>query len=441
MLHRRVRRRHVRRCTSADLPPRRSDVHDARVVLQRPVRAGDGASGRHQVHRRVQGQRTSVHARPGLLLARLLRRRVRRQALPAAERIVHDGGRVLLRRVHQRHLRDRRVELDVPADRRTMHVGPPAGMLPRDGGERSLRQRESRARRSAAVHPPAHDVPRAHRRVRGRRAVLQQAVRPRDEDLQAVVHRRRRSLRRQVQRRLRVGGVQRLLRRLLQQRRLFVDAAPGHGAHGQAGRRAVRDLGRMPNRPLPRGLLRVGGPMRTTGCGLAVAFVGVVFACGGSSQTDLEGTSPSPTPTPSASTGTQCDADASAACRSKKCDAKLGCVDCFADADCPAAQAKCEPTTKRCVGCLVDANCPASAPRCIENACRVASTTCATDGQCAGTKPHCDVTGGACVECLAQEHCAAAKPVCDGNRCVECGRDEDCPSSLPKCRSKTCTRQ
>ena len=141
---------------------RRHDVSGAgrelqgeRCMLQWSLRAGDRSSGRHEVHRRVQSRRRRLHERAGLLRPRLLRRKVHiDEALHREWRRLQSQCGVLLEPMPRRKVRHRSGELDLPSDRRRLHLGQPARLLLRDERQRPLRQGDE------ALYPSAERLPR-----------------------------------------------------------------------------------------------------------------------------------------------------------------------------------------------------------------------------------------------------------------------------------------
>jgi hypothetical protein len=93
------------------------DLHLERCLLQWSLRAGDRPSRRAELHRCLPRGRRRVHARAGLLRARLLRRQVHLgEALHGDGRSVQGKRGVLLEPLHERQVRDRSGELDLPSD-------------------------------------------------------------------------------------------------------------------------------------------------------------------------------------------------------------------------------------------------------------------------------------------------------------------------------------
>src|SRR5262245_26659218 len=87
------------------------------------------------------------------------------------------------------------------------------------------------------------------------------------------------------------------------------------------------------------------------GLSISAIVVGIVAACGGSNGTTVETTGGG---------GALCGPNGTNACGARKCDANLGCVECLADADCPAAERAC--ITGRCEVCRTNAECGATSP-------------------------------------------------------------------------------
>jgi len=118
------------------------------------------------------------------------------------------------------------------------------------------------------------------------------------------------------------------------------------------------------------------------------------------------------------------------------CSATLGCVECSADEDCPAAARFC--LQGQCVGCRpsaphVDAgagDCPTG------RACSSADSECHASCTGAGDCPEgiCDETSGACVGCLVPADCPSGVCSTKTRRCVECESDDACSGARPRCR-------
>ncbi|MBX3262143.1 MAG: hypothetical protein KF782_20830 [Labilithrix sp.] len=124
------------------------------------------------------------------------------------------------------------------------------------------------------------------------------------------------------------------------------------------------------------------------------------------------------------------------------CSPTLGCVECAADEDCPAAARFC--LQGQCVGCrpsapLVDggaSDCPPG------HACSSADfechASCADTGGCADAL-RCDEPSGACVGCLAPADCPSSLCSTKTRLCVECESDDACSGQRPRCRLLTST--
>ncbi len=170
------------------------------------------------------------------------------------------------------------------------------------------------------------------------------------------------------------------------------------------------------------------------------------------------------------------------------CNTKLGCVECSADGDCPAAarfclqgqcvgcrpgaadvdggagdcppgQAcssadfechasctgaggcsegmSCDETSGACVGCLVPADCPSrvcskKTRLCVE---------CESDDACSGPRPRCRLFTGTCVACLSNDDCGLSAPICDPitfSCRVGCSSDAQCPGQRCDVDTATC---
>lgn len=112
-------------------------------------------------------------------------------------------------------------------------------------------------------------------------------------------------------------------------------------------------------------------------------------------------------------------------------------MQCFANADCPAAEPVCTRDFECRAGCSSDAQCTAP-KKC--NVTRSECVQCLGDADCAGATgtPFCK-DDGKCVQCKADAQCAAPNPICDGDQCVECKKDDDCKDAArPRCKGKRC---
>lgn len=131
------------------------------------------------------------------------------------------------------------------------------------------------------------------------------------------------------------------------------------------------------------------------------------------------------------------------------CQYALGCVECAADADCPAAASHCLDGT--CVGCRPDgkervddggmSDCPANGSACWTEDYQCHSA-CSSASPCPAPLV-CDELSGQCVGCRADGDCGgghACSPTV--HRCVECVTDAQCPSESPRCHvlRGTCTK-
>lgn len=129
--------------------------------------------------------------------------------------------------------------------------------------------------------------------------------------------------------------------------------------------------------------------------------------------------------------GALCGVDGKDECGSlSACDAKLGCVECRTDDDCPLAAAHC--LLGACVGCRPGkTDCPEG------SACSTADFECAPRCTGPGTCPAttvCDESSGECVGCLETTACAGLVCSPAQRQCVECIDDSTCPKSKPRCR-------
>ena len=126
------------------------------------------------------------------------------------------------------------------------------------------------------------------------------------------------------------------------------------------------------------------------------------------------------------------------------CDESLGCVECRADADCPAAAAFC--LQGQCVGCrpgrIVE---DGSVPDCrgTESACWASDYGCHApcgDAVACPSGTTCDKPTGECLGCTTNAECGPTR-VCSSvrRRCVDCVDDTTCPASRPRCRVATGT--
>lgn len=130
--------------------------------------------------------------------------------------------------------------------------------------------------------------------------------------------------------------------------------------------------------------------------------------------------------------GARCGPNGTNACGPYSiCDAKLGCVECREDDDCPVAAGHC--LAGACVLCrpgLTDCpsgtTCWASDYEC--------HPRCAGPGSCPGGTS-CDESSGACVGCSAAIPCATGVCAMDRRRCVECISDDACPKARPRCHA------
>lgn len=115
------------------------------------------------------------------------------------------------------------------------------------------------------------------------------------------------------------------------------------------------------------------------------------------------------------------------------CDAKLGCVECRTDDDCPITAARC--LVGACVGCrpgMTDCQ-PGLACSTADFECH---PRCVGPGSC-GEGMVCDESSGECVGCLGAEGCAGRVCSAQKRQCVECASDESCPKGKPRCRVLT----
>ena len=182
----------------------------------------------------------------------------------------------------------------------------------------------------------------------------------------------------------------------------------------------------------------------------SLGVVALVIACGSS---DDAGNADIVTPVPEASTtdtsapptdsgsdannsGGPCDPAATAACGGRKCDTKLGCVECAADGDCTAAGADPFCILGRCEACRTSSDCGVAAPVCYPEDHRC-HRSCVGDSavSCQGKSPICDTTSGACIGCKASTDCPATAPICEPTtrQCAACTQSSECPAARPKC--------
>ena len=132
--------------------------------------------------------------------------------------------------------------------------------------------------------------------------------------------------------------------------------------------------------------------------------------------------------------GALCGVDGKDECGPRSaCDAKLGCVECRSDDDCPIAAAHC--LVGVCVGCRPGkTDCPdAEACSTEDYSCR---PRCTGPGTCPAGKA-CDESSGECVGCLEDSQCAGRVCSAERRECVECVTDDSCPKSKPRCRIAT----
>jgi len=101
---------------------------------------------------------------------------------------------------------------------------------------------------------------------------------------------------------------------------------------------------------------------------------------------------------------TGCTTDAE--CDTGKClTATFTCVECGADADCPAQRPVCNTAANQCVACRADADCPRPGPS------------------------HCSNTG-ACVHCTENAHCPTGLVCSSTNVCAGAGEASRCPEGI-----------
>jgi hypothetical protein len=157
-----------------------------------------------------------------------------------------------------------------------------------------------------------------------------------------------------------------------------------------------------------------------------------------------EGAVPTPEGGTSGGSGARCGANGRNDCGPfLLCAESLGCVECRADTDCPAAAGRC--LAGICVGCRpgkggADAgppDCPGAASACwtSDHECHA---PCGDANTCpAGTA--CDRTSGECAGCTTNADCPSG--VCSPTlrKCVDCISDATCPSTRPRCRVLTGT--
>ncbi len=217
-----LRRPFRRRHDEPSVPRSQHRLHGEPPMLQRALRACDRAGRSHPVPRCLPGRRDRVCHRSGLLLARLLRRRLHGTALRDRWRQLRRERGLLLRSVRpvDAAMRRRPRQFTVPAHGRRLWQGAPVGLLRRDEPERPVRP-------GGEVHPAAGSVPRPESLVRERRRLLLEALRPHRKDVCDSVHRHERN----------VHGRSRLLLVELHERELRLARS---GTAASAGRRRRR---------------------------------------------------------------------------------------------------------------------------------------------------------------------------------------------------------
>ena len=161
---------------------------------------------------------------------------------------------------------------------------------------------------------------------------------------------------------------------------------------------------------------------RTVSLVWPAVVVFVFLACGGSNGT-----------TGSVGGSALCGVNGANQCGShQQCDLLLGCVDCTANANCPAAAPHC--LQGACVTCLANGDCGATAPACwaSDHQCHPACTTSTT---CPPDAAICQTTTGDCVGCTSASDCTTGAKICSAatQQCVKCATSGDCPRSAPDC--------
>lgn len=137
--------------------------------------------------------------------------------------------------------------------------------------------------------------------------------------------------------------------------------------------------------------------------------------------------------------GGACDTASAAACGGRKCDTKLGCVECATDGECAAAGKDPFCILGRCEACRTNTDCGVAAPVCYpdDHQCH---RSCVGDAavSCQGNTPLCNATTGACVGCNVATDCPATSPICEPitSQCVACTLDSNCPAAKPKCDAR-----